>query len=246
MISHLVLGVVLLLAGKDPQIVGTWGLDGEAFATFSANGKGEMEGEPFSWSTDKGILTIVSDGETEQIGYKVDPKNGQLAISMGGVPLVFQKIGKGAKAGASSAGPGMDEALAEAMGGQPAKGGKTAAPAGGKAGNDQLSQLLLSSAWCSFTYNKTTGYSNTTRVQFFPDGTYQVGARGEGYSSGYGGTMASQHDSGSSGRWQSKGGALWMSEGQGELGQIPGFRVTQNSNGSPIINADGKEYMLCK
>ena len=27
-------------------------------------------------------------------------------------------------------------------------------------------ELLLSGAWCSFTYNKTTGYSHTKRVAF--------------------------------------------------------------------------------
>src|SRR5687767_6592773 len=97
MVARLVLGVVLLLAGKDPQIVGTWGLDGEAFIRFDANGKGEMEGEPFTWSTDGATLTITADGESEKIGYKV--KDGQLAVSMGGIPLTFQKIGGKGKSG---------------------------------------------------------------------------------------------------------------------------------------------------
>ena len=61
-----------------------------------------------------------------------------------------------------------------------------AADAGGMS-ND----LLLSSMWCHFTYNKTTGYSHQKRVRFNANGTYSTGSRGEGYSSGSGGSMAS-------------------------------------------------------
>ena len=60
---------------------------------------------------------------------------------------------------------------------------------------DISENLLLSSAWCTFRYNKVTGYSNTTRLVFNRNGTYSKGGRGEGYSSGRGGSMASQHDS---------------------------------------------------
>ena len=50
-------------------------------------------------------------------------------------------------------------------------------PAGGIS-----NELLLSSAWCSFSYNQTTGYSKTTRVRFSRNGTYGTGSRGEGAS----------------------------------------------------------------
>src|SRR5204863_5835534 len=68
------------------------------------------------------------------------------------------------------------------------------ANAGGMSGD-----LLLSSAWCHLTYNKTTGYSHSKRVHFNANGTYSTGSRGEGYSSGSGGSMASQRDSAASG-----------------------------------------------
>jgi hypothetical protein len=47
---------------------------------------------------------------------------------------------------------------------------------GGAGAGTQLGQLLLSSAWCSFSYSGTTdntgtGRSSTSRVQFSADGT---------------------------------------------------------------------------
>jgi len=67
---------------------------------------------------------------------------------------------------------------------------------------DQLEQLLLSNPWCTFKYNKVTGYSNETKVEFFSNGTYATGRRSEGYSSGKGGTLGSQSDNRSYVRWK--------------------------------------------
>jgi hypothetical protein len=106
-------------------------------------------------------------------------------------------------------------------------------------------ELLLSSAWCSFRYNQVTGYSNTTRVLFHKNGIYSTGGRAEGYSSGRSGTSASQSDSGGSGRWKLVKGELYMSGGPGELGLVRTV-VKRNSNGYPIIAADGVEYSQCK
>lgn len=105
--------------------------------------------------------------------------------------------------------------------------------------------LLLSSAWCTFTYNKTTGYSNTTRVRFNKNGTYGTGGRAEGYSSGRGGTYASQNDSSGGGRWKVNKGELYISTGNGQLAPVQTV-VKRNSNGYPIILADGVEYSQCK
>ena len=106
-------------------------------------------------------------------------------------------------------------------------------------------ELLLSSAWCSFKYNQTTGYSSTTRVRFSKNGTYSTGGRAEGYSSGKGGAYASQNDSRGDGRWKTNKGELFMSAGAGELGLVQTV-VKRNSNGYPIILADGVEYSQCK
>jgi hypothetical protein len=107
------------------------------------------------------------------------------------------------------------------------------------------SDLLLSSAWCHLTYNKTTGYSHSKRVHFNANGTYSTGSRGEGYSSGSGGSMASQRDSAASGLWKVMNGELLMSEGGGRLEHVQTV-LKRNSNGYPIIVADGAEYSQCR
>jgi hypothetical protein len=93
-------------------------------------------------------------------------------------------------------------------------------------------ELLLSSAWCSFSNNKVTGYSNTTRVRFSKNGTYSTGGPAEGSTSSKSGAFASQKESRSNGRWKSA---------KGELGLVRTV-VKRNSSGYPIIVADGAEY----
>ena len=106
-------------------------------------------------------------------------------------------------------------------------------------------ELMTSSAWCTFTYNKTTGYSNTKRVYFNANGTYGKGSRGEGYSSGSGGSMASQRDAVGGGLRRVEKGELFMSEGRGRLEPVRTV-LKRNNNGYPIIVADGVEYSQCR
>ena len=115
----------------------------------------------------------------------------------------------------------------------------TAAAAGGLS-----PELLLSSAWCTFSYNKNTGYSSSKRVAFSPGGTYAVGSRGEGGSSGSAGSMASQRDTARGGQWRVQNGELYLSEG-GDFEHIQTV-VRRNSNGHPVIVADGVEYSQCR
>lgn len=116
----------------------------------------------------------------------------------------------------------------------------SSAHAGGMSGS-----LLTSSAWCTFTYNKTTGYSHTKRVYFDANGTYGTGSRGEGYSSGSGGSMASQRNASGGGLWKVDKGELFMSEGRGGLEPVRTL-LKRNNNGYPIIMADGVEYSQCR
>ena len=115
--------------------------------------------------------------------------------------------------------------------------------AGGGGSGGMSESLMLSSAWCTFSYNKISGYSNTTRWVFSPNGTYSKGGRGEGYSSGYGGTMASQHNSGGGGRWKVVNGQLYIGD---TIPQPVQSVVKHNSNGSPIVVVNGVEYSRCK
>ncbi len=108
-----------------------------------------------------------------------------------------------------------------------------------------LSRLLLSGAWCSFSYNKTTGYSKTTRYEFLGSGTYREGRRGEGGSSGPYGNIASQSGASGGGRWDVQNGVLFMAGGYGQMQPVQ-TQVYTNSAGHPIIRGDGIEYSRCQ
>ena len=69
--------------------------------------------------------------------------------------------------------------------------------------------------------------------------------RAENYSDGWGGTVASQHDGEGSGRWDVRGGNLYLSEAGGVMEEVD-IEVKYNSNGAPIIVADGTEYCQCE
>ncbi len=114
-----------------------------------------------------------------------------------------------------------------------------------QADQSPLSRLLLSGAWCSFSYNKTTGYSKSVRYEFFSNGTFREGRRGEGGSSGPNGSMASQSSGGASGRWGVQNGILFMSDGYGPLQPVQ-TQVYANSSGQPVIRGDGLEYSRCQ
>jgi len=118
-------------------------------------------------------------------------------------------------------------------------------PAHAQTPEQRFAQLLLSSPWCSMRYNKVSGTSRQTRVQFFNNGTWRSGGRGETYSSGQYGSVAGQSNSANGGRWAVQRGMFLMSEGAGQMGQVQ-VDVKQNSNGYPIIVADGTEYSQCR
>ena len=57
------------------------------------------------------------------------------------------------------------------------------------------------------------------------------------------GSVYSQSSGGGTARWQVRGGQLYLDGGEG-FQQVP-LSVSRNSNGYPIITADGKEYSQC-
>lgn len=197
-------------------LVGTWMKDGAVYSEVRADGTGRVHGQNVRWKADAKTLSIFyPSGEVEVMSWKIAGKT--LTVTMGGQSDVMTRGG----------------------------GKAAAAPAATKAGGDKLSKLLLSSPWCSFTYNKISGSSHQERVVFRADGTWGSGARGESYSSGQYGTVAGQTDSASGGRWQVKSGELWLASG-GEPLQNAGLTVTQNSNGYPILKTGNKEYSSCR
>jgi hypothetical protein len=109
----------------------------------------------------------------------------------------------------------------------------------------QARQLLTSSAWCSFTYNKVSGTSTTRKVVFRPDGAMTVNGGAETYSAGYGGTFAGQSKSQGAMRWKMENMRLYVDQGGGSGFQDVGLDATRNSSGSIILHADGREYAMC-
>lgn len=235
--------LALLLAGAAP-IVGSWGLpDGTVFAEFRADGT--------CWSRTDGPCTYTLAGDALTVTYATYSTSltatiagDALTLDGGMLPITFVRVGgKGGKAGKAPSAPvNTTPPLTIAP--------PAALPTMDL--RDPLAVLLLSSAWCTFSYNQTTGASSSTRTQFAKDGTFFVGARSEGYSSGAGGTMASQHDARATGRWLVNKGRLWLALPQenpalpqNALTQVA-FTVKRNSNGAPIIvGGDGTEYAQC-
>ena len=113
------------------------------------------------------------------------------------------------------------------------------AHAGGLSNN-----LMLSSAWCTFKYNKTSGSSSSRRMTFNQNGTYSVSSRAESGSSGKAGSTASESSASGGGQWKVQGGELYMSEG-GPLEHVATV-LKRNNNGYPIIIAEGVEYSQCR
>jgi hypothetical protein len=254
------------------DLVGKYQMDASAEETMElrANGTAAMSGDEVKWSVKGNVLTIGEDSVPFQLkGGKLTLTMGQ------GIQLTWTRVGAAGKGKsplqkAASKAQKKDEvseadADAEAMaqaqawlaknqgtqaparaGAQP-MGQPLAQPqaAGGSPQDVQVRQLLLSRAWCSFSYSQTSGTSRTTRAVFRPDGILSFGSGAETYSSGAGGTVAGQHGANGFMRWQVVNGRLYVDEGGGLGPQDVNMTITLNSSGYPIIKAAGKEYSGC-
>ncbi|MFT3711782.1 MAG: hypothetical protein QM817_29440 [Archangium sp.] len=258
--------IILAAAPKvDPKLVGTWQLAGESFMTLNANGGGVMEGDSIKWKTDGATLTIIDpDGEAEQLGYKVD--GDALTITMGGMPMQLRRGGAPMKTGGrkdAQKEPSEDDAALIAaaqqwiaqqqqmqgqgqgqQGQQPMQKGKQPGVAQPQpAGNDQLSRLLLSSNWCWLRYSN--GNSYTQKVHFNANGTWSDNSESDIYSNNYGTVAQATGNRTNGGQWAVKGGQFYLSSPENpQLVPVP-LNITRNSNGYPIITANGREYSMC-
>ncbi len=118
--------------------------------------------------------------------------------------------------------------------------------------DQQLSRLLLGSAWCSFGYSGSQTYTGgsggrttTSRVAFSANGQMQQSTNSETTNSGAPGSVYGSNSGGQTMRWRVQNGVLLVSA-DGAQWQSVQLQVTQNSNGYPIIKADGVEYMQCR
>ncbi len=167
--------------------------------------------------------------------------------------LRFTRTSAVATAPPPAAAPPAPPASGRARAGQPAPSAPPPAPPAapsGSAQDQQLRLLLLSSPWCSFSYSQTSGSTSTSRNVFHPDGRLSVNTNREGGtvnqyggSSTPSGSVYSQSQGGGTIGWQVRGGQLYLDAGDG-FQQVP-LSVSRNSNGYPIIKADGKEYSQC-
>lgn len=108
----------------------------------------------------------------------------------------------------------------------------------------QIERILLSSPWCYMHYSQTLGSTNTERGVFLRDGRLVVSTGHEMASSGANGTVFGSGAGGATYGWRVAGGDLLISESGGPYNPT-GLRITQNSNGYPILNVAGKEYSQC-
>jgi len=214
------LAVLLLISATSLRaapspLVGAWSKDGAPFAELKSDGSGRVDQDAVSWKADARTLTLVYRDGTVE-KMAFTLKGDRITVVMDGTATVLTRAKTGAKAAKASA-----------------------------AGKDQLSSLLLSSAWCSFTYNKYSGASHQERVVFRANGAWDSGARGETYSGGAAGTVAGQSGSSSGGRWQVRGSSLLMSSGRAALEDV-GLAVSRNSSGYPILKTGNKEFASCR
>jgi hypothetical protein len=130
----------------------------------------------------------------------------------------------------------------------PAGGGS----AGGKSAEDQrMIQVLTANGWCSFSFSGSSGsyssggVSRTSRTMLYPDGTVVSSSNTERSSSGAAGSAAVATQGGDRGFWKFENGVLYIGLTPQSL-QPQQFRMTYNSNGSPIPVVNGTEYMICR
>lgn len=231
---RLLVVVAVLGAGKaDPKLAGTWVLAGEAFMTLTAGGTGVMDGERITWKTE-GSTLVLSDGEDGEDRAVYALAGDSLTLTLNGIPLQLTRAGKGE---ASKPKGKLTQKLEAAQAPEPAQ------PR--RAGSDQLSQLLLSSSWCYLRY--ASGNTYTQKVHFNANGTWSDASESDIYVSNTLGTAEANNARQSQGQWAVQNGQLLLSNPPETPQLTPiGLTITRNSKGSPILNADGREYSMCR
>jgi hypothetical protein len=216
-----------------PELVGKYQMEMQGGETMElrADGTATVGGEETRWAARANQLAVG----TDVMPYVY--QGGRLTLSAGPIRLTWMKV---------SGPPGKSPTAASAQKGLPNTTPPTAPPPAGNAQDTQYRQILMSSAWCSFTYNKVSGTSATRRVVLRPDGIMTVNGGAETYSSGNGGTVAGQSSNGSTMRWKYEGLRLYLDDGSGAGFQDVGLTASRNSNGSIILMAAGREYAMCR
>ena len=217
------------LAQPAKTLAGTYRMDVQGGDTLVLNvdGTATLAGETTTWSATDNRLSIGPD----VMPYTL--QGDRLILTVGPVQTVWKKVGN-AKKGL----PQKQKAATEKKAAQP----ETSTPDADR----EAKRVLTGSAWCSFTYNKTSGTSTTRKVIFRPDGVMTVNGGAETYSSGYGGTVAGQSSSANAMLWKLENLRLYVDQRDGAGFQDIGLTATKNSNGYVILHAGGREYSMCR
>lgn len=233
-LSMLVMSVAA--EGKsDKALVGRWAYQHDGMTSelvLDASGGGSLDGTPLYYKVQGELLYVSINGGLLAYSYKLGKTTLLLAGGDLAQPVQFTRSTRSK----SSKSPGSKSA------------------ASGNSSNDKaLSRLLLANDWCSFSYSGggggynssgSYGRSSTSRVHFSSDGFVSRSSGSESSSSNQYGSVASQGNRGDGGRWKVNGGMLYLSSGTEPM-QPVNLTITRNSNGYPILKADGVEYMQC-
>jgi hypothetical protein len=252
--THVALAVLISFAtpaarAETPAaLVGRYQLDvaGGDVLELRADGGATLAGDSTRWSVTGNQLTVGPD----VMNYVLQAD--RLLVNVGGALLVWKKLGAAAaltpmQAAAANAATANRNANPPSPAAAPLRPtAPTASPAGGDPRDEQARQLLLGSAWCSFTYNKVSGTSTTQRVVFRPDGLLFVNGGAETYSAGRNGSVAGQSSNGGAMRWRLENLRLLIDAGDGNGWQDVNLDATRNSSGAVILHSLGREYAMCR
>jgi hypothetical protein len=228
-------GQSVVAEGKaDKSIAGRWLYQQGAAASemvLGAGGKGSFDGAPLAYRVQGDQLYVTMNGGT--IVYHYQLQQGRLLLEGGDLNGVVQ----------------FKRAAQSATG----KTRESANKQGERTKGDPLARLLTSSDWCSFSYSGggggygstgSYGHTSTSRFHLSADGSFSSSSDSENYSSNPHGSIVGQGGGGAGGHWQVRAGVLYIAEGNGPMQPVQ-LTVTRNSNGYPIIKANGTEYMQC-
>lgn len=216
-------------------------IDQSSAMELRADGTAVMGDEQAKWAVKGNLLTIGPD----TVPFRLE--GNRLIMAMGpGMEIVWKRLGAPGKVSPLQKAAAKAQAAAENP--EPA----AAKPSKGKGSpqDDQARQMLMSSAWCSFSYRSTgsngSGVTNSSRVVFRPDGTMVIGSGSENYSAGWGGTAASQGSNQTAWRWKVENLRLFVDTGNGAGFQDVNLQAYKNSAGYPILKAQGQEFSMCR
>lgn len=193
-----------------------------------------------------GILNGIYNDNGRQRTFQAVVQGDVMQLAADGTQFMLQRQGAAGQMGQAQMGQMQQGQMQQgqmqqgAQAGQMGGGGQLAATAQ----DQQIAQLLLSSRWCSFAYSQISGRTSTEQVQFYQDGTVSQSGQSETQSSNQYGQYYGNSQNGNRGRWRIQNNMLMLSADGQQWVPTP-MQITRNSNGYPIVTANGKEYSQC-